>query len=92
MAAYQHSYVMRDLAKVRPAALFRGHLSSLPGAKIGVLGVNGAGKSTLMKVMAGIDTDIGGEAWAAEGARVGYLEQEPRLTWIKTSRATFWKP
>ena len=82
MAAYQYSYVMRDLAKVLPGGreLFRGiTLSFLPGAKIGVLGVNGAGKSTLMKVMAGIDTDIGGEAWAAEGARVGYLEQEPRL-------------
>jgi ATP-binding cassette ChvD family protein len=55
------------------------YLSFYPGAKIGVLGVNGAGKSTLLKIMAGIDTDYTGEAWAAEGARIGYLEQEPRL-------------
>jgi ATP-binding cassette ChvD family protein len=55
------------------------HLSFLPGVKIGVVGVNGAGKSTLMKIMAGIDTDFTGEAWAAEGARVGYLPQEPQL-------------
>jgi ATP-binding cassette ChvD family protein len=54
-------------------------LSFLPGAKIGVLGVNGAGKSTLLKVMAGLDTDFGGEAWAADGVRVGYLSQEPQL-------------
>jgi ATP-binding cassette ChvD family protein len=54
-------------------------LSFLPGVKIGVVGVNGAGKSTLMKIMAGIDTDFTGEAWAAEGAKVGYLPQEPKL-------------
>jgi ATP-binding cassette ChvD family protein len=55
------------------------YLSFYPGAKIGVLGVNGAGKSTLLKIMAGIDKDFTGEAWAAEGARIGYLEQEPKL-------------
>ena len=51
----------------------------MPGAKIGVLGVNGAGKSTLLKIMAGIDKEFNGEAWAAEGVKVGYLEQEPQL-------------
>jgi ATP-binding cassette ChvD family protein len=55
------------------------HLSFLPGVKIGVVGVNGAGKSTLMKIMAGLDKDFTGEAWAAEGAKVGYLPQEPEL-------------
>src|SRR5579875_3257241 len=54
-------------------------LSFLPGAKIGVLGLNGAGKSTLLRIMAGIDQDFTGEAWAAEGAKVGYLPQEPQL-------------
>lgn len=54
-------------------------LSFFPDAKIGILGPNGAGKSTLMKIMAGLDTDFGGEAWAAEGATVGYLPQEPEL-------------
>ena len=55
------------------------HLSFYPDAKIGLIGVNGAGKSTLMKVMAGNDTEVTGEHWAAEGTRVGYLPQEPRL-------------
>ncbi|MEM1151786.1 MAG: energy-dependent translational throttle protein EttA, partial [Pseudomonadota bacterium] len=55
------------------------HLNFLPGVKIGVVGVNGAGKSTLMRIMAGLDTDFSGEAWAAEGAKVGYLPQEPKL-------------
>jgi ATP-binding cassette ChvD family protein len=55
------------------------HLNFLPGVKIGVVGVNGAGKSTLLKIMAGLDTDFSGEAWAAEGAKVGYLPQEPQL-------------
>jgi ATP-binding cassette ChvD family protein len=55
------------------------HLNFLPGVKIGVVGVNGAGKSTLLKIMAGIDTDFKGEAWAAKGAKVGYLAQEPQL-------------
>ena len=54
--------------------------------KIGVVGVNGAGKSTLMKIMAGLDTDFTGEAWAAEGAKVGYLPQEPRLDETLTVR------
>src|SRR5690606_23420923 len=54
-------------------------LSFLPGAKIGVLGLNGAGKSTLLRIMAGLDTEFSGEAWAAEGVKVGYLPQEPQL-------------
>jgi ATP-binding cassette ChvD family protein len=62
------------------------YLSFYPGAKIGVLGVNGAGKSTLLKIMAGIDKDYTGEAWAAEGARIGYLEQEPQLDATKSVR------
>ncbi len=87
MPSYQYVYVMKDLTKAFPGGreVFRGiTLAFLPGAKIGVLGINGAGKSTLMKIMAGIDTDFGGEAWAAEGARVGYLEQEPQLDPDKT--------
>ena len=82
MAAYQYIYVMKNLTKVFPGGkeILRGiTLSFLPGAKIGVLGHNGAGKSTLLKIMAGIDTDYGGEAWAADGVQVGYLEQEPEL-------------
>ena len=82
MASYQYVYVMQNFTKVFPNGkeLFKGiTLSFLPGAKIGVLGVNGAGKSTLLKIMAGVDKDFNGEAWAAEGVRVGYLEQEPKL-------------
>ena len=82
MAAYQYAYVMKDLTKAYPGGreVFKGiTLSFLPGVKIGVLGVNGAGKSTLLKIMAGRETEYGGEAWAAEGVRVGYLEQEPHL-------------
>ena len=82
MAAYQYVYVMKDVTKAYPGGreVFKGiTLSFLPGVKIGVLGVNGAGKSTLLKIMAGIETEYGGEAWAAEGIRVGYLAQEPRL-------------
>ncbi len=82
MAAYQYVYVMKDLTKAFPGGreVFKGiTLSFLPGVKIGLLGVNGAGKSTLMKIMAGIETEYGGEAWAAEGVRIGYLEQEPHL-------------
>jgi sulfate-transporting ATPase len=82
LAAYQYIYVMRGLTKVYP-----GHrecvkdvtLAFLPGAKIGVLGVNGAGKSTLLRIMAGLDSEYSGEAWAAEGASIGYLKQEPDL-------------
>jgi sulfate-transporting ATPase len=82
MAAYQYAYVMKDLTKAYPGGreVFKGiTLSFLPGVKIGVLGVNGAGKSTLLKIMAGRELEYGGEAWAAEGVRVGYLEQEPQL-------------
>jgi ATP-binding cassette ChvD family protein len=82
MASYQYSYVMKNLTKTFPGGkeILKGiTLSFLPGAKIGVLGPNGAGKSTLMKIVAGMDTDFGGEAWAAEGVRVGYLAQEPEL-------------
>ncbi|GBR57334.1 MULTISPECIES: energy-dependent translational throttle protein EttA [Acetobacter] len=82
MASYQYVYVMKDLTKSYPGGreVFKGiTLSFMPGAKIGILGVNGAGKSTLLKIMAGIDKEFGGEAWAAEGVRVGYLEQEPQL-------------
>jgi energy-dependent translational throttle protein EttA len=87
MPAYQYVYVMKDLTKSFPGGreVFKGiTLSFLPGVKIGVLGVNGAGKSTLMKIMAGLETEFGGEAWAAAGARVGYLAQEPRLDPEKT--------
>lgn len=82
MPAYQYVYVMQNLTKVFPGGkeLFKGiTLSFLPGAKIGVLGVNGAGKSTLLKIMAGVDKDFNGESWAADGVKVGYLEQEPQL-------------
>jgi len=82
MASYQYIYVMKDLCKTWPGGkevLKNIWLSFFPGAKIGVLGPNGAGKSTLLKIMAGLDTDFRGEAWAADGVRVGYLEQEPKL-------------
>ncbi|HMK67441.1 MAG TPA: ATP-binding cassette domain-containing protein, partial [Stellaceae bacterium] len=82
MPAYQYIYVMKGLSKTYPGGrqvLSDIWLSFLPGAKIGVLGANGAGKSTLLKVMAGVEQDFSGEAWAAEGARVGFLAQEPQL-------------
>ena len=82
MAAYQYIYVMKQLSKIFPGGkkILEGiTLAFLPGAKIGVLGVNGAGKSTLLKIMAGLDQDFGGEAWAADGVKVGYLSQEPTL-------------
>jgi len=82
MAAYQYIYVMKGLNKTFPGGkqvLKDIWLSFLPGAKIGVLGLNGSGKSTLLKVMSGEDDNFTGEAWAAEGARVGMLEQEPKL-------------
>jgi sulfate-transporting ATPase len=82
MAAYQYIYVMKGLNKTFPGGkqvLKDIWLSFFPGAKIGVLGLNGAGKSTLLRVMAGRDDNFTGEAWAAEGARVGMLEQEPQL-------------
>ena len=82
MPAYQYIYVMKGLGKSYPGGrevLRDIWLSFLPGAKIGVLGLNGAGKSTLLRVMAGEDKEFSGEAWAAEGASVGYLPQEPVL-------------
>ncbi|OAN76211.1 energy-dependent translational throttle protein EttA [Jannaschia sp. EhC01] len=82
MAAYQYVYHMDGVSKTYPGGkkCFENiRLSFLPGVKIGVVGVNGAGKSTLMKIMAGLDKDFTGEAWSAEGARVGYLPQEPQL-------------
>ena len=82
MAAYQYIYVMKGLNKTYPGGkqvLKDIWLSFFPGAKIGVLGLNGAGKSTLLRVMAGQDDNFTGEAWAAEGAKVGMLEQEPKL-------------
>ena len=82
MASYQYIYVMKGLSKIFPGGkkiLENVTLAFLPGAKIGVLGINGAGKSTVLRIMAGLDKDIGGEAWAADGVKVGYLEQEPQL-------------
>ena len=82
MASYQYVYHMDGVSKTYPGGkkCFENiRLSFLPGVKIGVVGVNGAGKSTLMKIMAGIDKEFSGEAWAAEGAKVGYLPQEPYL-------------
>jgi energy-dependent translational throttle protein EttA len=82
MASYQYIYVMKELTKVYPGGkktLENIWLSFLPGAKIGVLGANGAGKSTLLKIMAGVDTEFNGEAWAADGVNIGYLAQEPEL-------------
>ncbi|MEO0677065.1 MAG: ATP-binding cassette domain-containing protein, partial [Pseudomonadota bacterium] len=89
MAAYQYVYHMDGVSKTYPGGkkTFENiRLSFLPGVKIGVVGVNGAGKSTLLKIMAGLDKDFQGEAWAAEGARVGYLPQEPQLDPAKTVR------
>ena len=80
--ARQFVYFMQGLSKTYPGnrkVLDNVHLSFYPDAKIGVLGVNGSGKSTLLRIMAGIDKEYNGEAWVAEGARVGYLEQEPQL-------------
>ncbi|SER71065.1 ATP-binding cassette protein, ChvD family [Tranquillimonas rosea] len=82
MAAYQFVYHMDGVSKTYPGGkkTFENiRLNFLPGVKIGVVGVNGAGKSTLLRIIAGLDTDYTGEAWAAEGARVGYLPQEPEL-------------
>lgn len=87
--ARQFVYFMQGLSKIYPPSrkvLDNVHLSFYPDAKIGVLGVNGSGKSTLLRIMAGIDKDYNGEAWVAEGARVGYLEQEPQLDATKTVR------
>ena len=88
MAAYQYVYHMDKLSKTYPGAskpVFEGiSLHFLPDAKIGVVGVNGSGKSTLLKIMAGMDTEFGGEAWAEKGVKVGYLAQEPNLDDSKT--------
>ena len=93
--ARQFIYHMQGLSKTYPGnrkVLDNVHLSFYPDAKIGVLGVNGAGKSTLLRIMAGIDDEYSGEAWAADGARVGYLPQEPQLD-TRTNRCarTSWK-
>ncbi len=82
MASYQYVYHMEGVSKTYPGGkkCFENiHLNFLPGVKIGVVGVNGSGKSTLLRIMAGIDTDFKGEAWAAKGSKVGYLPQEPWL-------------
>ena len=87
--ARQFIYHMQGLSKTYPGnrkVLDNIHLSFYPDAKIGVLGVNGSGKSTLLRIMAGIDTDFVGEGWVAEGARVGYLQQEPHLDETKSVR------
>ena len=87
MAGYQYIYVMKGLSKTFTGGreiLKNIHLSFLPGAKIGVLGSNGSGKSTLLNIMAGVDKQFNGEAWAAENIKVGYLTQEPRLEAGKT--------
>ena len=87
MASYQYVYVMKGLTKTWPGGktiLNDITLSFLPGAKIGVLGPNGAGKSTLLKIIAGVDKEFQGEAWSADGVRVGYLQQEPELDESKT--------
>jgi sulfate-transporting ATPase len=84
--AEQYIYVMKDLRKIYPPSreVLKGiWLSFYPGAKIGVVGLNGSGKSTLLKIMAGVVTEFGGEAWAAKGAKVGYLAQEPQLDTAK---------
>ncbi len=89
LMARQFIYHMQGLSKTYPGnrkILEDINLSFYPDAKIGVLGVNGSGKSTLLRIMASIDTEFAGEAWAAEGARVGYLEQEPRLDAGKSAR------
>jgi ATP-binding cassette ChvD family protein len=89
MAAYQYVYHMQGVSKTYPGGkkCFENiNLNFLPGVKIGVVGVNGAGKSTLMKIMAGMDKDYTGEAWVAEGAKVGYLPQEPKLDETLTAR------
>src|SRR5580704_9785984 len=87
--ARQFIYHMQGLTKTYPGnrkVLENVHLSFYPDAKIGVLGPNGSGKSTLLRIMAGIDTEFNGEGWVAEGARVGYLPQEPELDATKSVR------
>jgi sulfate-transporting ATPase len=87
--AHQYIFVMKDLRKIVPPKreILKGiWLSFYPGAKIGVIGGNGAGKSTLLRIMAGVDTEFLGEAWPADGVRVGFLPQEPRLDPAKDVR------
>ena len=87
MASYQYIFTMKGLSKIQPpdrTVLKDIWLAFLPGAKIGVLGANGAGKSTLLRIMAGLDRDFAGEAFAAEGVSVGFLPQEPALDPAKT--------
>ncbi len=87
--ARQFVYFMQGLSKTYPPnrkVLDNIHLSFYPDAKIGVVGVNGSGKSTLLKIMAGLDKEYTGEAWVAEGVRIGYLEQEPQLDATKSVR------
>ncbi len=82
MSEQKFIYHMQDLQKVVPPKreILKGiHLSFFPGAKIGVVGPNGSGKSSLLRIMAGVDTDFLGDAWAAKGTRVSYLPQEPEL-------------
>ncbi|MEK6205938.1 MAG: ATP-binding cassette domain-containing protein, partial [Amylibacter sp.] len=82
MSSNKYVYFMEGVSKTYPGGkkCFENiHLSFLPGVKIGVVGVNGTGKSTLMRIMAGMDKDFAGEAWAAKGSTVGYLPQEPKL-------------
>ncbi|MCY4306940.1 MAG: energy-dependent translational throttle protein EttA [Rhodobacteraceae bacterium] len=82
MSKYEYVFHMEGVSKTYPGGkkcFANINLSFLPGVKIGVVGVNGSGKSTLMKIMAGIETEFGGEAWAAKGVAVGYLPQEPQL-------------
>ena len=89
MASYQYVYFMDGVSKTYPGGkkVFENiRLNFLPGVKIGVVGVNGTGKSTLMRIMAGQDKEFQGEAWAAEGATVGYLPQEPELDAALTVR------
>jgi sulfate-transporting ATPase len=82
MASYQYAYVMKGLSKAYPGGreVFKDiWLSFYPGARIGIIGINGAGKSTLMRIIAGMDKEFSGEAWASDGVTVGYLSQEPEL-------------
>src|SRR5215831_13493370 len=87
--ARQFIYHMQGLSKTYPGnrkILENINLSFYPDAKIGVLGINGSGKSTLLRIMAGIDKEFAGDGWVAEGARVGYLPQEPQLDETKSVR------
>ncbi len=85
MASYQYVFTMKNMTKAygQKVILDNITLSFLPGAKIGVLGINGAGKSTLLKILAGVDKEFSGEAWPAAEAKIGYLEQEPKLDTTK---------